>query len=277
LPEYNVLEIRTPLLNESRYLADEILRMNQKKKEVLSQLGTSKSIKKIFRSAGGGPGLSQRSADYYQDHFDQVIKVLDLPYIQALQVFEEVQKSRRTISGPEKRRPSPRRFYPRPSRKYMVTAFVSEPRGMHSLRPSTCTGSAQRTAHCPKSCRQRPPDLFSGRPFTYEITPDGFILRCNEKDRTKIKSRNTSLKSQISPMKKGRHFGLPLFDISRVQADSRYQIYSTVAGGLGVRSYRHRLTPGICVIRSHSRFSFFQGSSVAEAVRASTLSYSEPQ
>ena len=44
------------------------------------------------------------------------------------------------------------------------------------------------------------------------------------------------------------------------------QTYSIVAGGLGVRSYRQRFTPGISVIRAQIRRSLSQGSSTAVAI-----------
>ena len=187
LPEYNVLEIKTPLLNESRYLADEILRVNEKKEEILKQLDCSEEIQKnLSLLVNGDREFLQRSADYYQNFFDQYMKILDQPYEKALQAFAALDdKPQEAFKAGKKEAFATVLFSP------AVTKIYG-----HSIRFRTHTHALLTAIDLYRICAEtealpkelpadEPVDLFSGRPFRYDITDDGFVLCCNAKDRDK--------------------------------------------------------------------------------------------
>ncbi len=189
LPEYNVLEIRTPLLNESRYLADEILRMNQKKKEILSQLGTSEEYQKdIPLLLEADPDFLRRSADYYQNFFDQYIKNLDQPYPTALPSFDALKdKPQEDYKAGKKEAFATVILAPAVTKIYITD--IRRRTQMNALFTAIELYQIYaKNRSLPKELPvDAPADLFSGRPFVYQITANGFVLRCNEKDRDKDK------------------------------------------------------------------------------------------
>lgn len=189
LPEYNVLEVKTPMLNESRYIASEILQMNDRKKEMIEQLGSSPEVQKDLPTLlEGDPEFLRRSADYYQDFFDEYIKMLDLPYDKALRAFDALEdKPLEDYKAGKKEAFAATVLAPAITKVYTL-----------SIRHRTHTNALltaidlyridAKEGALPKELpADAPVDLFSGRPFAYEPAADGFVLRCNEKEQGKDK------------------------------------------------------------------------------------------
>lgn len=196
LPEYNILNIKTPLLNESRCLADEILRMSDKKKELIEQMQGSEEIRKnLPLLLEAEPEFLRRSADYYQNFFDQYIKSLDQPYSKALQSFEALEyKPQMDYKAGKKEAFATMILAPDVKKVYNIDIR----RRTQANALFTAIELYQiyaKNGSLPKELpADTPVDLFSGKPFAYEITSDGFVLRCNEKDRDKDKIQEYTFK-----------------------------------------------------------------------------------
>ena len=175
LPEYNVLEFKTPLLNEGRYLADEILRMSDKKKELPLLLNAD-------------PTFLQASADYYRDFFGQYLKILDLPYDEALSALDELgEKPQNDFNAGKKEAFATMILAPATTKVYSIS--IRYRTNQNALFTSLdLYQEYAKNGMLPKELPiDSAMDLFSGKPFAYEVTEDGFLLRCNEKEQGKDK------------------------------------------------------------------------------------------
>lgn len=187
LPEYNILNIKTPLLNESRYLADEILRISDRKKEILEQLECPEEFRKdLPLLLEAEPEFLRRSADYYQNFFDQYIKGLDQPYPKALQSFEALEdKPQMDYKAGKKEAFATKILAPGITRAYSIdirrrTQANALFTAIELYQIYTKNGSLPKELPA-----DAPVDLFSGQPFAYEVTADGFVLRCHAKEQGK--------------------------------------------------------------------------------------------
>jgi hypothetical protein len=188
-PQYNTLEIRTPLLNESRYLSEEILRMSDTKKELIEQMQGSEEIRKDLPALlKADQNFLRLSADYYQDFFKQYMKILDQPYAKALQALdalagkpqEDYKAGKKEAFAAVILTPAVTKVYNTDIRRRTHTNALFAAIDLYQI----CAKEGSLPKELPASA---PVDLFSGKPFVYELTADGFVLRCNEKDRDKDK------------------------------------------------------------------------------------------
>ncbi len=188
LPEYNVLELKTPMLNESRYLSNEILRIHDRKQEV---------IEKLYGSQGGeqtipplllkrDPEFLRRCANYYRDFFDRNIKIQELPYDAAIRALDELKdKPQKDFQAGQQEAFPTLVLAPAVARIYTLSIRHQTHRNalftaIDLYRIYAEQGSLP--SELPGDCLF---DLFSNRPFMYEVTADGFILRCHEKEQGK--------------------------------------------------------------------------------------------
>ena len=187
LPEYNVLNIKTPLLNESRYMAAEILRLDEKKEEILKQLDPPKEIQKdLLLLLEADPEFLQASADYYQQFFDLYMDALDLPYEQALEKFDALEnKPQQDYEAGKKEAFASCLLAPATTKVYGIDIRRRTHQNAIYTALEVYRYYALKGALPPKLPPTAPKDLYSGRPFAYEPAAEGFILRCNEKDRSK--------------------------------------------------------------------------------------------
>lgn len=184
LPEYHILNIKTPLLNECRVFAVEITTTSDQKIEFLKTWQDDEQYKEgISMLINADPEFLTASAEYYRRFFDKYIAALDQPYKQAITLYKELENA-------------PKKDYEAGNKEAFATALLAPAiikvydldirRRTHQNALATAIQlyryHAKKGSLPEKLPTSFPKDLFSGKPFEYEITDTGFTLRCRQAD-----------------------------------------------------------------------------------------------
>lgn len=185
LPEYNRLDLKPPMVNERRCIADTLVQMTPEKKKLLEeQVAPSEELKKdITLLTEGSEDFLAASADYYQRFFDKYIAALEQPYKQGLQTLEtlkdvpqkDYESGKKDAYATVLLAPAVERIYDidirRRTHQNALTAAIQ----LYRYYAKNQTLPEKLPASFGK-------DLFSGQPFEYEKTAGNFTLRCRQAD-----------------------------------------------------------------------------------------------
>ncbi len=197
LPEYHILNIKTPLLSEVRCFTNEIMLMNEKKKEYLQQIVTYEQHKEeITMLTEADPEFLQASAEYYRQFFDKYIAALDEPYEKAIETFKKLaDEPGKDFEAGNKKAFATALLAPATTRVYDID--VRRRTHQNALRTAIKLYQyyVKKGALPEKLPAAFPKDLFSNKSFEYVKTDKGFTLRCRKAD-TKDKTWEYEFKIQ---------------------------------------------------------------------------------
>ncbi len=153
------------------------------------ELAVEYSLKDIAkeRIAVADDKFFARNRLYWEKHSDTLISALDLPYTEA---FAEMKKEFLKAGDDAVENPDATLtaiFTPHAHSALSVVVYGSN--HCNAVRTATAVYLMKaETGKLPDGLADGlPPDLFSGKPFLYEKTADGFVLRCQGKNLTKDK------------------------------------------------------------------------------------------
>jgi len=127
----------------------------------------------------------QRNLTYYNKHWDAIFSALKLPYQQAYNTLEELDK--KAAEDYKENSDATMTVLLAPAVMKIYSRGIQSETFSNALKTAIeIYEIAARTGQSPDSLPVGlPKDLFSGKDFEYEKTAEGFILRCQGKDLSK--------------------------------------------------------------------------------------------
>ena len=184
LDPYRPSSIQKPFIGERKAAILEIPNMTVEKLKEFEFDVSEKDMKrarKIFEK--GDPELADRSIKYIEQYFDMVLSLPEKPYIQAFSGYEkEIQKVVEDAKNGNDEAFLPNLLFPALTKCYNHSIrWKTEYHAM--LNALDVYIALQKTGKLPEKLTDNSYlDCFSDKPFIYEITKDGFTLRCQQED-----------------------------------------------------------------------------------------------
>lgn len=181
---YRPQPLREPLIGECNITVTEILNMTAERFKLhsfdISEEDQERAYNLLKNPPAGFPGSS---IDYVKNYYDRILALLDKPYTEVIAGLEEEFRkvSEASDNGNDDAllsaalvRPLAKYYNYSPRRKTDYDALLT---ALDVYIATAQTG--QLPEALPESTYI---DHFSGKPFIYETTEDGFILRCRQED-----------------------------------------------------------------------------------------------
>jgi hypothetical protein len=184
LDSYQPLSFREPLIGERNVAILEIPNMTAEKfKEYQIDVSEADMKRAIKILNPGDQAFADRSIKYIEQYYDNVFSLLDKSYIQAFDSYEkETQKVIEDAKNGNDDAFLPAIFVPALTKCYDYTIrWKTEHNAM--LNALDVYAIFQKTGKLPEKLVENSyPDCFSGKPFEYLVTKEGFTLRCRQED-----------------------------------------------------------------------------------------------
>ena len=194
LESYSPASIRGPLQGEKNVCALEFGRMTPERLRsffsggLLDKSHESNNLTRLLEKATdlkdpASRDFITRSVKYLDKYYDNLFTLLDKPYPQAFNSIEqELQKVMDDVKAGNKDAMLTATFVPAVSKCYNYTALWKT---QHNALLTAIDIYAiwQKTGKLPQKLPSKSyVDAFSGKPFIYEATKDGFVLKCQQED-----------------------------------------------------------------------------------------------
>ncbi len=182
LEPYRPLSIRETLIGERNVAILEIPTMTAEKfKQYQIDISDDdlERARKIFKN----PDFAENTTRYIEAYYDRVFALLDKPYMEAFAgLEEEIQTVTEDAKNGNDDAFLPSIFVPALAKCYNYTARWHT--NYNALLTSLDIYAIyQQTGKLPEALPETSSvDYFTGKPFIYEITNNGFTLRCNAED-----------------------------------------------------------------------------------------------
>jgi len=179
---YRPLSVREPLIGERNLFVCEMPDMTLDR--FVSCLHSEAVVKRasiIFERRD--PELIKRTIKYAERSYDVILSLLDKPYVQAYNGYQkEIQKVDDDSNSGNDEAFLVAQFYPAASSIYNI-AVRRQTEYNAILNALDVYIIFQKTGKLPEKLDENSyPDCFSGKPFEYLVTKEGFTLRCRQED-----------------------------------------------------------------------------------------------
>jgi hypothetical protein len=168
-----------------------ILQCMQSEIDVVTNTPIDKLIENLQQSTDAGqpqpkpeldPKIAQASIAYYKEHMHKHMNAMKLPYPQAVAEIEKLNKQMQTDAADKPEARLSMAVVP------AISGVISQHTGgrtkLNALQAAVelCIIKAKTGSLPAVLPANLPIDMFSGQPFDYQLTNDGFILRCRTKN-----------------------------------------------------------------------------------------------
>jgi hypothetical protein len=193
---YSLPSLRDSILLEKKVMCLEFPKITYEKLVALEQIivpieeKEKARIRKFFKSDDPNslaPAWIAPSIQYIENYYDSILAALDKPYPAAIAEMEQAnEKANKDFDAGNDVAFLTTHFLPKSSLKKTYSRSTRiHTQGNALLAALDIYATVQQTGQLPKKLPNTSyVDCFSGKPFIYEITPNGFRLRCRQEDVT---------------------------------------------------------------------------------------------